>query len=47
MQKIYFGLSFALAGAAAFIYRCGWEEIAATAWFVSLILLMPVIHKQA
>lgn len=47
MQKIYFGLAFPLAGAAAFIYHVGYQEIAATIWFVSLVLLMPLMRKPA
>lgn len=47
MQKIYFGLAFPLAAAAALIYHAGYEEIGGTLWFVSLILLMPIMRRQA
>jgi hypothetical protein len=47
MQKIYFGLAFPLAVAAALVYHSGYQEIAASIWFISLILLMPIMRKQA
>ena len=47
MRNVCFGLSFTLAAAAAILFRCGWEEVAAIVWFVSLSGLTPYLHKQA
>ena len=43
MKKTLPGLALALTLAAAFLYRAGWQELAATVWFVSLTLLLPVM----
>lgn len=47
MRNVFFGLSFTLATGAAVLFRSGWEEFAASVWFLSLMLLTPYIHKQA
>jgi hypothetical protein len=46
MRNLFFGLSFVLAAGAAVLFRYGWEELAASVWFVSLALLTPYLHKQ-
>lgn len=44
MQRISIGLALALAVCAAMIYHAGFQEVAATVWFASLVLLMPVVR---
>lgn len=47
MWKIYLGLVPPLALIAALVYRAGYQEVAATLWFFSLILTMPIMRQPA
>jgi hypothetical protein len=44
MQRVSIGLALALAVCSALIYHAGFQEVAATVSFASLVLLMPVLR---
>jgi hypothetical protein len=45
-QKLYWVPALLLALIAAFVFRSGYQEVAAVIWLVSLILLLPMWRQQ-